>query len=78
MNETRTATRATAEYLGRKLTAKPVKNKTTGARHFEIRCNGRFCWNGTETTADAALDMAKRYVDEAELRPAAYPDLRAA
>lgn len=66
----------TVEYLGRKLTARLVKNKATGARHFAIHCNGRFCWNGTEATADAALDMAKRYVDEAEFRPAAYPDLR--
>lgn len=63
------------EYLGRKITAKAVKVKSTGAKYFEIRCNGRFCWNGTEATEDLALGMAKRYVDEAEIRPAAYPNL---
>lgn len=65
------------EYLGRKLTAKPTYNRTTGERRIEIKCNGRFCWADLGTNEAAALDNAKLYVDEAVLRPEAYPNLSA-
>lgn len=65
----------TIEYLGRKLTAKTVRNAATGERKIAVYRGVQFFCYETSMTEGEALEMAKLYVDEAEKRPTAYPVL---
>lgn len=63
-------------YLGRKITARQVKNRH-GGKDVEVKINGVFAWidSAHGSTEERSIGLACRYIDDAIERPGAYPVL---
>jgi hypothetical protein len=64
----------TANYLGRKINVRIVKNRH-GGKDVQVKVNGQFFCTDANSTEDKSIETTKRYIDMAIERPGAFPVL---